>query len=54
MCLHNGVRDEGCRDLFAAKPASIQTLYGLSGGIDDAELQINLALIIFSNQTSRI
>jgi hypothetical protein len=44
--LHDGVWDEGRRDLFAAKPPPIKTLHGLSGGIDVAELQVNLPLII--------
>ena len=52
MGLHNGIRDEGRRDLLAAKPASVQTLHRFSSGIDVAELQINLSLVIVSNQAS--
>jgi hypothetical protein len=52
VSLHDSVGDERRRDLFAAEPTSIQTLYGLSSGVDAAEFHVDLPLICFSNQTS--
>lgn len=42
--LHDGVGDEGRRDLVSAKPATVQPLDGLLGGFDRIELEVYFTL----------
>jgi len=42
--LHDGVRDEGRRDLASAEPTSVEALDGVLGGVDRVELDVDLSL----------
>jgi hypothetical protein len=44
VSLHDGVRDEVRGDLFPAKPASVESLDRLLGGLDAIKLDVDFTL----------
>ena len=44
MSLHDGVRNEGGRDLPTTEPSSVETINSVLSGLDTVKLNIDLAL----------
>jgi len=50
MGLHDGVRNEGGRDLPTPKPSSVETINSVLSGLDTIKLNIDLALRNWSDK----